>query len=132
MVQPHKRNFNSRELRHVSIWLIIAWGWLTELGYIVLLYSLPNYASSIGLSMQQGSVVGAVLNLGLAFGRPLIGYWSDTFGRINVATVMTGLCGIFCLAIWVPAASYATLLVFALAAGTVTGTFWGTGKKTAW
>lgn len=34
------------------------------LGYIVLLFSLPNYARSIGLSAHQGSVIGAVLNLG--------------------------------------------------------------------
>ena len=39
---------------------------------------------------------------------------------------MTGLCGIFCLALWVPAKNYAVLLIFALASGTVTGTFWGT------
>ncbi len=39
---------------------------------------------------------------------------------------MTGLCGLFCLTIWVPAQSYGVLLVFALLSGTVTGTFWGT------
>jgi predicted MFS family arabinose efflux permease len=39
---------------------------------------------------------------------------------------MTALCGIFCLALWVPANSYAVLLVFALLSGTATGTFWGT------
>jgi len=104
---------------------VILWGFVTELGYIVLLYSLPNYAISIGLSAQQGSVVGAVLNLGLAVGRPVVGHLSDRLGRINVATAMTGLCGVFCLALWVPAKSYAVLLIFALASGTVTGTFWG-------
>lgn len=126
LVQPQKRSFDLRELAHVSTLLIICWGWLTELGYITLLYSLPNYAQSIGLTAKQGSIVGAVLNLGLALGRPPIGFWSDRYGRINVAMIMTGLCGIFCLAIWVPAKSYAVLLVFALAAGTVTGTFWAT------
>lgn len=126
LVRPHKRSFDVRQLAHISTWLIIIWGLLTELGYITLLYSLPNYAMSIGLTAHQGSVVGAMLNLGLALGRPPIGYWSDTFGRINVAIFTTALCGIFCLAIWVPAKSYAVLIVFALAAGTVTGTFWAT------
>lgn len=121
-----QKSFGIRELAHVSTWLIITWGWLTELGYIVLLYSLPNYAISIGLSAKQGSIVGAILNLGLAFGRPAVGYFSDKFGRINVATLMTALCGIFCLTLWVPANSYASLLVFALLAGTATGTFWST------
>lgn len=39
---------------------------------------------------------------------------------------MTALTGIFCLAIWVPAKTYAVLLTFALVSGTVTGIFWGT------
>lgn len=125
IVQPQTRAFDVREFGHISVLLVVFWGFVTELGYVVLLYSLPSYAISIGLSAKQGAVVGAVLNLGLAIGRPAVGYWSDTFGRINVAAVMTGLCGIFCLAIWVPAKTYAVLLVFAFASGTVTGTFWG-------
>lgn len=63
-VQPDKKLFNMREFGHISILLLVAWGVFTELGYIVLLYSLPNYAQSIGLTAQQGSVVGAVLNVG--------------------------------------------------------------------
>ena len=91
---PHKQvktarsSFNIREFGHISVVLIIFWGWCTELGYIVLLYSMPNYARSIGLSAHQGAVVGAVLNLGLAFGRPLVGWLSDRLGRIDVATGM--------------------------------------------
>jgi MFS family permease len=126
LIRPYKRSFDVRQLAHISTCLIIIWGWLTELGYITLLYSLPNYALSIGLTAHQGSVVGAMLNLGLAVGRPPIGYWSDRIGRINVAMFSTALCGIFCLAIWVPAKSYAVLIVFALTSGIVTGTFWAT------
>jgi MFS family permease len=85
-VPARKTTFDLREFGHVSVVLIIFWGWFTELGYIVLLYSLPTYARSIGLSAHQGAVVGAVLNLGLAFGRPIIGWLSDRLGRIDVAT----------------------------------------------
>ena len=85
-VQVQRRTFNPRELGHVSVVLVILWGWFTELGYIVLLYSLPDYARSIGLTAHQGAVVGAVLNLGLAFGRPVVGFLSDKLGRIDVAT----------------------------------------------
>lgn len=125
-VQPHKASFNLREYSHISVVLVILWGVFTELGYIVLLYSLPNYALSIGLTAHQGSVVGAMLNVGLTFGRPLVGFLSDKFGRIDVATVMTGLCGVYCLVIWVPAQTYGVLILFALLSGTVTGTYWGT------
>lgn len=123
-VLPTSRAFNLREFTQIETWLITIWGVLTELGYITLLYSLPSYALSIGLTAQQGSITGAALNLGLALGRPGIGYASDKWGRINVATVCTALCGTFVLALWVPANSYAILLVFAIASGAVTGTFW--------
>ena len=76
------------------------------LGYIVLLFSLPNYANSIGLTAQQGAIVGAVLNLGQGLGRPPIGYFSDSLGRINMAGFMTFLSGLFSLVIWVNAKSF--------------------------
>lgn len=91
-VRTKQKTFDLREFGHVSVLLIVLWGWFTELGYIVLLYSLPSYAQSIGLSTHQGSVVGAVLNLGLAFGRPVVGLLSDRLGRIDVAT---GTCTLF-------------------------------------
>ncbi|OAL36349.1 hypothetical protein AYO20_04245 [Fonsecaea nubica] len=125
-VQPLQTAFNYREYARIEVILVVIWGVLTELGYIVLLYSLPNYATSIGLTAGQGSVVGAVLNLGLGVGRPVIGYYSDAFGRLNMATMMTALCGVLCLALWVPAKSYGVLIAFALAAGCVCGIFWNT------
>jgi MFS family permease len=125
-VQPIHNAFNYREYGHVEVLLVLAWGVFTELGYIVLLYSLPNYANSIGLTARQGSIVGAVLNLGLGIGRPFIGLASDAFGRINVAALMTGLCGVLCLALWVPAKTYGVLIAFALTAGCVCGIFWNT------
>lgn len=125
-VKPFQRSFDDREYCQTEVLLLIIWGFATELGYIVLLYSLPTYASFIGLSAQQGSVVGALLNLGLGIGRPLVGYYSDGLGRINMATLMTALCGLLCLVLWVPAKTYAVLLAFAVLVGTVCGTFWGT------
>ncbi|EXJ67776.1 uncharacterized protein A1O5_09122 [Cladophialophora psammophila CBS 110553] len=125
-VQPLQNAFNYREYGHIEVILVVIWGVLTELGYIVLLYSLPNYATSIGLTAGQGSVVGAVLNLGLGVGRPVIGYYSDAFGRINMAAIMTALCGVLCLALWVPAKSYGVLIAFALTSGCVCGIFWNT------
>lgn len=122
----HERVFDFRAYGRLEIMLLIVWGVLTELGYVTLLYSLPNYASYIGLTPRQGSVVGAMLNLGLGFGRPIVGYFSDKFGRINVATLMTALCGMLCFVLWIPAKSYGCLLTFGILAGTVCGTFWGT------
>ena len=69
--------------------------------------------------------MGAILSVGIGIGRPVVGYCSDTFGRINMATTATAFCGLLCLAVWIPANSFAVLMIFALASGTATGTFWG-------
>jgi len=97
---------------------------LSEFGYVVLYFTLPSYASSIGLSVKQGAIVGALLSLGLGVGRPIVGYFSDAMGRLNMATLMTGLCGVMCLLIWTFAKSFGVLCFFAVLAGTVCGTFW--------
>lgn len=123
---PSDSRFDPRDFGRVEVLLIVLWGFSTELGYIILLYSLPTYAASIGLTPSQGAVANALLNLGLAIGRPPVGYVSDAFGRINMAGVMTFLCAIFCFGLWIPAQSYAPLLAFALISGMLCGTFWCT------
>lgn len=125
-VKPNKTSFDWRELGNIEVWLVIIWGFVCELGYIVLLFSLPHFATTIGLSQSQGSVVGAVLNVGLCVSRPLVGYFSDRYGRLNMACFMTASCGFFCLTLWVPAKGFALLITFALFAGFGCGTFWGT------
>jgi MFS family permease len=118
--------FDAKLLKRPEFLLVLGWGFLSMLGYVVLLFSLPNYARSIGLTAHQGSVVGAVLNLGQGMGRPFVGYFSDAAGRINMAGFCTFLAGFFCLIIWIFAKSYGVLVFFALAVGTVSGTFWAT------
>ena len=124
--QPNQSAFNYRLLKRLEIWLVVGWGCLSELGYTILLYSLPNYARRIGLSAHQGSIVGALINLGILIGRPSTGYLSDTWGRINMATATTGLCGVACLAVWIFSKSFGSLCFFAILAGTLCGTFWAT------
>jgi len=118
--------FDGRLLERPEFLLLLGWGIFSMLGYIVLLFSLPNYARSIGLTAQQGSVIGALLNLGQGMGRPVVGYFSDSFGRINMAGTCTFLAGLFCMVIWIFAKSYGVLIFFALIVGTVSGTFWAT------
>ena len=125
-VKPNHNAFNHRLLRRPEIWLVLGWGCLSELSYAVLLFTLPNYARRIGLTPHQGSVVSALLNLGLMVGRPIVGYTSDALGRINMAAATTCICGMICLLIWVFAQSYAVLCLFATLSGTVCGTFWST------
>lgn len=90
------------------------------------LHSLPDYALSIGLSSHQGSIVAALLQLGGAIGRPLVGFISDSVGRINTAGFLTFFCCPLCLLLWVFAKSFGVLIIFAILVGTVTGVFFTT------
>ncbi|KAH6889140.1 MFS transporter [Thelonectria olida] len=124
--ETNQLSFKLRDLGRVEVLIVVFWGVATDLGYITLLYSIPSYASSIGLTPTQGSIANAMLNLGLGIGRPFIGYISDALGRINMALAMTALCTILCFGMWVPAPSFGALAAFSLLAGPLCGTFWAT------
>jgi MFS family permease len=125
-LRPTQLAFDHRLFRQLDFGLLSAWAVLSMLGYVVLIFSLANYAQSIGMTASQGGVVAAMLQLGQMLGRPPIGYFSDTFGRLNMASSMTFLCGLFNILIWVFAKSYGVLIFYALVGGTVAGTFWTT------
>ena len=118
--------FDYKMFKRPEFWLILGWGFFSMMGYITLLFSLPNYAVSIGLNARQGSIIGAVLNLGQGLGRPVVGVFSDKAGRINLAGACTFIGGLFCFVIWIFAKSFGVLIFFAIAVGTVAGTFWTT------
>lgn len=116
--------FDTNILFRLEYALIGSWGAFSMLGYVVLIFSLANYANAVGLNSSQASLVSALFNLGQFLGRPPIGYYSDTFGRINMAMFTTFACGIFALAIWIPAKTYGVLIFYAIIGGTCAGTFW--------
>jgi MFS family permease len=133
LIKDRNKQIGSRQLsfdyalfRKPQFLGLLGFGFLSMLGYVVLLFSLPNYARTIGLSAQQGSIIGAIFNLGQALGRPPIGYFSDSIGRLNMASSMTFLVGLLCLVIWMFAKSFGLLVFFALLGGTVAGTYWAT------
>lgn len=117
-------SFDYRLFKKPQFLGLLLFGFFSMLAYVVLLFSLPNYARTVGMTAQQGSIVGAVLNLGQAMGRPPIGYFSDSFGRLNMASTMTFLAGLFSLVIWMFAKSFGVLVFFAIIGGSVAGTFW--------
>lgn len=78
--------FDYRLFKRPEFLLTLGWGFFSMLGYVVLLFSLPNYALTIGLSDSQGSVIGALLNLGQGIGRPLVGIFSDRSESFHVYT----------------------------------------------
>ncbi|CAI7665315.1 unnamed protein product [Penicillium pancosmium] len=113
-------------LRRPEFLLFLGWGIFSMLGYVALLFSLANFSLSVGLTSHQGSIVSALLNLGQGLGRPFVGMFSDRLGRINIATFLSFVCGLFCLVIWVFADSMGVVCFFAVIVGTVSGTYWAT------
>ncbi|KAK8066915.1 hypothetical protein PG997_013662, partial [Apiospora hydei] len=104
--------------------LLLGWSFLLMFGYITLMFSLSDYAKAIGRSDQDAAVIPALLNLGAALGRPLIGFASDQYGRIEVAGVLTFACGVLVFGLWLPFTSYPVLGVFATISGAILGIFW--------
>ncbi|KAF2486783.1 major facilitator superfamily domain-containing protein [Neohortaea acidophila] len=116
--------FDTNILVRLEYILLGLWGWFSMLGYVVLIFSLANYANAIGLNSSQAALISALFNLGQFLGRPPIGYFSDTVGRINMAMATTFVCGFFALVIWIFAKSYGVLIFYAIIGGTCAGTFW--------
>jgi MFS family permease len=115
--------FHASLLKRPEFLLTLAWGCFSVLGYVALLFSIPSYASTVGLTVSQGSILGAMFNLGGGLGRPAIGYVSDSFGPLNTAAVCTFLAGLFSLVIWIFAKSFGVLIFYALVGGVVAPTF---------
>ncbi|OAQ63016.1 MFS transporter (Mch2) [Pochonia chlamydosporia 170] len=124
--------FDTTLLKRPEFLLLLGFGWFSMLGYVVLIFSLANYANEIGLGSSEAALISAFFNLGQGVGRPFVGYFSDRTGRINMSGLMTFLAGVFALVIWVNAKVYGVLIFFAIICGAVAGTFWTTiGPVTA-
>ncbi|GLA17667.1 hypothetical protein AnigIFM62618_004815 [Aspergillus niger] len=72
-----------------EMWLYLGWSFFSVMGFMVIWFSLATYGRSVGLTLSQGSIVTAVMNIGQMLGRPAVGFMSDAVGRINIATFAT-------------------------------------------
>lgn len=124
VIQPKQHPFDVTLVWRADVLLLLLWAFLSMLGYISLLYSLSDFSISIGLSRQQATQVTALLNMGTALGRPIIGISSDRLGRFGVATTLTFLCGLGCFVLWIPASSFGLTVVFGILSGAILGVFW--------
>lgn len=53
--------------KRVEYWLFIGWGFFGIISYIIVVFSLTDYAQKVGFSADQGSVVAAVFNCEFSF-----------------------------------------------------------------
>ncbi|KAH7382275.1 major facilitator superfamily domain-containing protein [Pyrenochaeta sp. MPI-SDFR-AT-0127] len=126
IIRPSQLGFDTTLLQRYDVILLLAWAFISMLGYVILLFSLSDFALSIGLTRAQATDIIGLLNLGTAVGRPAIGILSDKWSRIDTAGVLTLLCGLSCFAFWLPAASFGLTVFFAIICGAIVGVFWMT------
>ncbi|RMZ73300.1 MCH2 [Pyrenophora seminiperda CCB06] len=125
-IRPSQLGFDTKLLRKYEVIMLLSWVFISMMGYIVLLFSLSDFALSIGLSQSQATDMIGLLNVGTAIGRPIIGITSDRWSRVDTAGVLTLMCGIFCFAFWLPATSYGLTAFFVILCGAIVGVFWMT------
>ncbi|KAI5467560.1 major facilitator superfamily domain-containing protein [Mariannaea sp. PMI_226] len=118
--------FDASLFKRPEYLMLLGYGWFSMLGYVVLIFSLANYANEIGLDASHASLISALFNLGQALGRPFIGYFSDRTGRINMACCTTFAAAVFSFALWINGKVFGVLVLFTIVGGAVAGTFWAT------
>ena len=129
-IRPPQLALDTSLLKTYEVQLLLAWSFVSMLGYITLLFSLSDFALSIGISPQRATDVIGLLNVGIAIGRPIIVIASDKSNRIDVALALTLICGLSCFALWIPVQSYGLLVFFSLLAGAILGVFWMVNQAT--
>ncbi|KAL7940871.1 monocarboxylate permease-like protein [Trichoderma barbatum] len=80
-------------------------------------------AKTEGMSTGLADYMVPVMNAVSTFGRILPAHLGDRYGVFNVMILLTVLCGIVTLAIWLPAASNAPLIVYGALYGFASGCF---------
>ncbi|KAL8419203.1 hypothetical protein RB594_002422 [Gaeumannomyces avenae] len=125
-LQPPQLAFDVRLFRRYEVALLLLWALVSMFGYIAILFSLSDFALSIGLSPSHATDIVGFLNLGTAVGRPVIGIVSDRYRKIETAGVLTLVCGLSCFVFWLPATGFGLTVFFSLVAGAILGVFWMT------
>jgi MFS family permease len=135
IISARYRSFDISLLKNFGFLAVILWGFVMLFGYVSVMYSLSDYAVSVGLTQQQGSVVTGMFSAGIMIGRPLMGFVADSMGRINLSIICTIGTALTCFFIWMFAVSYGVMIFFAiihgfplrlglLISGAMSGVFW--------
>lgn len=113
-------------MRSVGFWLYCLYLVFCMFGYVIVLYGMANFTTSLGYSAYYGSISSAMVQAGSVIGRPLVGQLSDKFGVFNVTVIAYMLCGVFSIAMWIPARNFATVIAFCLIMGSLMGSVFAT------
>ncbi|KAK9468202.1 major facilitator superfamily domain-containing protein [Lipomyces arxii] len=96
---------------------IIYLGFMLPFTYIV------SYAAYKGVNGDTANYLVAFLNAASIFGRIIPAMIADKVGQYNMNSVFITIAGVIVLALWLPATTQATNIVFAVLYGFFSGTF---------
>ncbi|KAF4952446.1 hypothetical protein FSARC_12641 [Fusarium sarcochroum] len=116
--------FNINLFKRIEFLLLVAWGFFSQFGFGITIFSMSDFSQSMGFTAKQGSLASAIFNLSQAVGRPMIGLASDHYGRINVAGISTLIASVSTLLIWILAGESL--------AGTIVYTLFGAFASNMW
>jgi hypothetical protein len=54
--------FHAPLFRKLEFWLYISWGFFSLMGYVIVVFSITDYAQSMGFTASQGSLAAALFN----------------------------------------------------------------------
>jgi len=117
--------YDSEIMRSVGFWVFCLYYIFCMLGYVIVLYGMANFTTSLGYTPYQGSIASAMVQVGNLVGRPIVGQLSDKFGVMNITICAYVLCGVFSIAMWIPARNFATVIVLCLILGSMMGSVFG-------
>ncbi|KAI8341066.1 major facilitator superfamily domain-containing protein [Chlamydoabsidia padenii] len=114
-------DFSVLKNRYLLVWCLAEN--FIEAGYYVPFFFLPSYATSLGLSDSQGSLLVSMLSATNAIGRIVAGHLGDKIGYINTTIISCTICSISCLFIWTISFDFPMLMVFSCMCGLSFGVF---------
>lgn len=118
IISARYKSFELSHLKNMGFVSVVMWGFLMIFGYTTTMYSLSDFAISIGLNAQEGSVITGMFAAGTMLGRPTMGLLADMIGRINLSIICTIGTALTCFLIWIFATSYGVMIFFAFIHGT--------------
>lgn len=93
-------------------------------GYSVLLLGIADFVKTLGFNSTQASIATCMISVGFLIGRPAVGKIADYKGIVTTTIVVYIIVCILCFAMWIPIRNYASVLVFSLFQGLLSGSIW--------
>ncbi|KAJ5917668.1 MFS general substrate transporter [Penicillium verhagenii] len=126
-VPPRPRKMDKdtllRPFKEVKMVLLVLGFVFLTFGVFIPIDYVVVQALSAGMSSNLAQYLVSMLNAASLFGRMLAGIFSDKVGHYNILVSACFLAGVLVLALWIPAASNASIIVFACAFGFASGAY---------